>query len=226
MEVAVVPQESSKSVRKAVCDSIRKYIIDNNIKPGSKLPSELELMNMLNVSRTSLREGIRMLEGSGFITTKQGGGMYVAEYDGSMLLDYIQYSISFDRSDLRDLYNLRKSLELTYIREAAEKITDDQIRRLKEITDKMASSELLESHWHDMDFHVALYENISNRLGARIIQLYWDIMLCRWLPGEAEVIPQQMVENHRLIIRALESRDTNFVYAAMLVHMADSHTIQ
>ena len=64
MEGTTAAQEQYKSVRKAVCESIKKYIIDNNIKPGSKLPSELELMNMLNVSRTSLREGIRMLEGS------------------------------------------------------------------------------------------------------------------------------------------------------------------
>lgn len=225
VEAANNIQERNKSVRKAVCDSIKNYIIENNIEPGSRLPSELELADMLNVSRTSLREGIRMLEGSGFITTKHGGGMYVAEYDGSMLLDYIQYGISFGKDDIRDLYEVRKSLELNFICEAAERITDDQIQRLKEITNKMADCELLESHWHDRDFHITLFENISNRLAAHIIQLYWDIILCRWLPDETVTTPEMIVENHRLIIRALESHNPEFVQASMRIHMYDSHII-
>ena len=76
-----------KSVRKKVFDGILNYISENSLIPGSKLPSEGELAEILNVSRTSLREGIRMLEGAGFITTKHGDGMYVTEYDGSMLID-------------------------------------------------------------------------------------------------------------------------------------------
>lgn len=217
--------EGNKSVRKAVYDGIRNYIIKNNIKTGSKLPSEYELAEMLNVSRTSLREGIRMLEGAGFITTKHGGGMYVAEYDGSLLLDYIQYSIGFGENDIAELYDMRKCLELHYISEAAEKITDDQIRRLKEITDKMADSELLEYHWHDMDFHLILYENISNRLASHIIQLYWDVMLCRWLPSRMNDLPGTVVGNHEMIVRAMESRNPRFAQAAMQVHMFDSHIV-
>ncbi len=214
-----------KNVRQEVCLKIKEYILSNNIKPGSKLPSEMELASALKVSRTSLREGIRMLEGSGYIVTRQGDGMYVAQYDGSMLLDYIQYSIHFGKDDIRDLYGVRKSLELSFIGEAAEKVTEDQLRRLREITAQMETSELLQAHWLDRDFNMVLFENISNRLVAHIITLYWDVILCRWIPNEGDAIPEMLVDNHRTIIRALESRNSDFVRASMEVHMYDSHII-
>lgn len=223
--------EGIKSIRKAVYNSILNYITENGLKPGEKLPAEHELAEMLNVSRTSLREGIRMLEGAGFISTRHGGGMYVAEYDGSMLLDFIQYSIGYGRNDVANLYEIRKCLEIHHIREACEKATEDQILRLKEITAKMRASniedinEQLEYHWLDMDFHMTLYENISNQLSVRMIQLYWDVMLTRHLPQRMDNLPSITVGNHEMLIRAMESGDPNFAQAAMRVNMFDSHIV-
>ena len=214
-----------KSVRKQVFDAILNYISENSLSPGDKLPSEGELAEILNVSRTSLREGIRMLEGAGFITTKHGDGMYVTAYDGSMLMDYIQYSIEFENNSLAELYDMRKTLEMHYIREAAEKITDDQLKNLHRIVERMDENDLLNYHWLDMEFHLTLYENIENKLVTKIIQLYWDVMLGRWLPGRTNEMPGTMAGNHEMIIRALESRNPRFAEAAMQVHMFDSHIV-
>ncbi len=214
-----------KSVRKKVFDGILDIISENALSPGDKLPSEGELAETLNVSRTSLREGIRMLEGAGFITTKHGDGMYVAAHDGSMLIDYIQYSVEMENNSLAELYDLRKTLEMHYIREAAEKITDEQLRSLWEIVERMDENDLLNYHWLDMEFHLKLYENITNRLVTKILHLYWDVMLGRWLPKRTDDMPGTMAGNHEMIIRALESRDPRFAEAAMQVHMFDSHIV-
>ena len=217
--------ERDKSVRKQVFDAILNYISDNSLSPGDKLPSEGELAEILNVSRTSLREGIRMLEGAGFITTKHGDGMYVTSYDGSMLMDYIQYSIEFENNSLAELYDMRKTLEMHYIREAAEKITAEQLKNLHRIVEQMDENDLLNYHWLDMEFHLTLYENIENKLVTKIIQLYWDVMLGRWLPGRKNDMPGTMAGNHEMIIRALESRNPRFAEAAMQVHMFDRHIV-
>ncbi len=214
-----------KSVRKKVFDGILNYISENSLRPGDRIPSEGEMAEILNVSRTSLREGIRMLEGAGFITAKQGDGMYVTAYDGSTLMDYIQYSIEFENNSLAELYDIRKTLEMHYIREATEKITEEQLRSLREIVERMDENDLLNYHWLDMEFHLTLYENISNRLVTKIIQLYWDVMLGRWLPGRTDDMPGTMAGNHEMIIRALESRNPRFAEAAMQVHMFDSHIV-
>lgn len=222
---------AAQSMRKTVYDGILKYITEQDIKPGDKLPSEFELAEMLGVSRTSLREGIRMLEGAGFITTKHGGGMYVAEYDGSILLDYVQYSIGYGSSDVSDLYEIRKCLEIHHIGEVAEQVTEDQLERLRALTEKMRAfdpsktEELLEYHWYDMEFHLVLYENIANRLSAHLIQLYWDIMLTRHMPQRMSNLPGVVAGNHEMIVRALESHNPAFARTAMQVHMFDSHIV-
>lgn len=223
-EIHVV--EETKSTRKAVYDGVLAYISQNNLKPGDKLPSEHEWVDILQVSRTSLREGIRMLEGAGFVNTRHGGGMYVAKYDSSVLMDYIQYSVGFEHDNVAELYEMRKCLEMHFISEAAKKITDDQIVRLKKIVAQMNESEPIEYHWLDMDFHLILYENISNQLAVHLIRLYWDVMLCRWMPTRQDRLPEIVVGCHEQIVRALESHNPQFVKAAMQVHMYDSHVVE
>ena len=131
----------------------------------------------------------------------------------------------FDNNSLAELYDIRKTLEMHYIREAAEKITDEQIKNLHRIVERMDENDLINYHWLDMEFHLTLYENIENRLVTKIIHLYWDVMLGRWLPGRANDMPGTMAGNHEMIIRALESRDPRFAEAAMQVHMFDSHIV-
>ena len=86
-------------------------------------------------------------------------------------------------------------------------------------------NEQLEYHWLDMDFHMTLYENISNQLSVRMIQLYWDVMLTRHLPQRMDDLPSITVGNHEMLIRAMESGDPNFAQAAMRVNMFDSHIV-
>lgn len=215
----------NQNLRQTVCESIRSYIFDNQLQPGTKLPSETEFASILDVSRTSLREGIRMLEGAGFIECKQGDGMYVAEYNGERLLDYIQYSIRFNKEEIKDIYDVRNCLEVCFVKEACCKLTEDQLTRLKGIVEQMNNCEPLEYHWLDRDFHLTLFENISNRLARHIMELYWDVVLCRWLPYEAPRIPDTNVENHKTIIRALETGNSDAAYASMVIHMAETNTI-
>ena len=217
--------QSNQNLRQTVCENIRNYILDNQLHPGTKLPSEAEFASILNVSRTSLREGIRMLEGAGFIECKQGDGMYVAEYSGARLLDYIQYSMRFNKEDIKDIYDVRNYLEECFVREACCKRTEDQLTRLKSIVEQMDNCEPLEYHWLDRDFHLTLFENISNRLVRHLMELYWDVVLCRWLPYEAPRIPGMNVENHKTIIRAIETGNPEAAYASMIIHMAETNTI-
>uniref|UniRef100_UPI002FD8D0D6 FadR/GntR family transcriptional regulator n=1 Tax=Aminobacterium mobile TaxID=81467 RepID=UPI002FD8D0D6 len=60
-----------------IADEIRNYIIQNQIKPGERLPTERELAQMLGVSRTSVREGIRLLETFQFLEVRSKRGITV-----------------------------------------------------------------------------------------------------------------------------------------------------
>lgn len=72
-------KSSHITLTSATVESLRKAIQEEKFPPGSQLPPELELMNILGVSRTTLREALRTLEEQGFIIRRRGLGTYVSE---------------------------------------------------------------------------------------------------------------------------------------------------
>jgi GntR family transcriptional regulator len=98
-ETSGIPLAPIKSARttltSATADAIRNAIQEGTFPPGSQLPPELELMNMLGVSRTTLREALRSLDEQGFIERRRGLGTFVREQ--SILKDL---SINFGISEM------------------------------------------------------------------------------------------------------------------------------
>ena len=68
-----------------VYDEIRNYIYKNNLKAGDKLPTEMEMCEMLGVSRNVLREAIKSLEITGIVSSKPGVGIIIRDFN----VDYI-----------------------------------------------------------------------------------------------------------------------------------------
>jgi GntR family transcriptional repressor for pyruvate dehydrogenase complex len=98
-----------------VSNQIKKLIFDGVFKPGDKLPSEIEIAQQFNVGRQSIREALRILELSGFITIQKGGG------GGAVVKDTISNTIS---ELFLDAFQLEKITleELTIARFEIEKI--------------------------------------------------------------------------------------------------------
>ena len=68
---------SNKKVYEQVIEQIQKNIMDGTFKKGDKLPSERELSEKMAVSRTSIREALRVLETMGVVESKQGEGNFI-----------------------------------------------------------------------------------------------------------------------------------------------------
>ena len=71
-----------KTLSQKVADRIIKYILDENLQPGDKLPNETIMCQRLNVGRSSLREAMRALTSRNVITIRQGSGSYVSATPG------------------------------------------------------------------------------------------------------------------------------------------------
>ena len=78
----------SKRTLEEVSSNIKRLIFDGLLKPGDRLPSEIELSRLFSVSRQTIREALRILELSGFITVQNGGT------GGPLIKDTITYTIS------------------------------------------------------------------------------------------------------------------------------------
>ncbi|KSU82122.1 GntR family transcriptional regulator [Fictibacillus enclensis] len=88
-----------------VTRSIIEYIYSENLEQGAKLPPERELSELLGVSRSSVREGLRILELLNYLDSRQGGGTFVSK-PSPFLIPYRLISQSMDSSNLHKYFEI------------------------------------------------------------------------------------------------------------------------
>jgi DNA-binding GntR family transcriptional regulator len=207
-----IPQPS---LRGLIVSAIRNAIIEGKFKPGEKLP-EQELAEQLGVSRTPVREAIRILELQGLLETRPKNGTYVTRPDWN---------------ELEDGLRLRAALEEFAVREALERLTssewDGLCARLHSMLegmqlaidrdDSVAATEL------DIEWHTALIEAAGNPYLSRT----WHVSglpLLIWSP-ERELYPftpekwAVFYNRHRTLLEALQTRQPAVCASAIHAHI-------
>lgn len=178
---------------------------------GEKLPSERNMAEEFGVSRNMLRESLRVLCDKGLIDILPGKGAYVSNKQDARLADHLE-SILFDNSNnLLDLVEVREVLEMEVCLKAVKVATEEDIRELEQIYDRMEDSRKQVTRFNecDMAFHLqiakashnsiypplltALY-NISERKVFRITELY---------PTRVDSAQRE----HKALIEAIRHRD-------------------
>jgi len=194
-----------------VYSALRERIASHELAPGARL-HETELAASLSVSRTPLREALRMLLAEGLVDQLPTGGMVVAP---------------LDPADMRELYVVRAALEGVVAREAAERRTDDDIVELGGLIDQMCllleyPSEVLRL---GQRFHGRLLEISGNR---RCDQLLRQLRghLARYQTITASVDPRrhEALAEHRGIVDAVRDRDADAAEALMRAHVMAAYT--
>src|SRR5699024_568423 len=123
------------SVKKRLSDHIADDImamiaIEKRFTPGDKLPNENKLSEELNVSRTTLRESIRILVTNGVLEIRRGRGTFVREdFDISHTIQSLN-NISNARIDAKDLYEMRLIFEPEAAYYATIRATDSEMQRI------------------------------------------------------------------------------------------------
>ncbi len=120
-KIEVSMLESVRPIRDIVYDLLRKAILEGDIKPGEHIV-ENEYAEMLNTSRTPIREALRRLETEGFVEYVPRKGVIVK---------------GFSLKDIIEIYEIRKSLESLAMRHAVRNITDNDIVTLERIVETM-----------------------------------------------------------------------------------------
>ena len=121
-------QDSRLSDR--IADSILSMItVEQRFLPGSKLPNENILSEELKVSRTTLREAIRILATGGILEIRRGRGTFVREdFEVSQFQEFSR--LAPEKVNVRDLYEIRLIFEPEAARYAALRATEEEIQRI------------------------------------------------------------------------------------------------
>src|SRR5208337_705359 len=115
-----------------VARQIERLIL-KKLKPGDKLPSERELAEMLQVSRSSIRDAIRSLELMGLVEPRQGAGTIVREVSAERLINPFANALKRRRELVSELLDFRKMLEPPLAARAATHVSPDEVSEMEEI---------------------------------------------------------------------------------------------
>ena len=200
-------------LRDVVFNTLREAILKGELQPGERL-MELQLAAKLGVSRTPIREAIRMLEQEGLAVTMPRKGAEVAR----MTL-----------KDMEDVLEVREALDELAAKIACDKITDQQLEKLLIIKDEfvksMESSDVKKIAEADVKFHDVIYEATDN---AKLVNLLSNLReqiyryRVEYLKNEDNY--PTLIKEHEEIFKALKARDKEKVTKAMHTHVANQAT--
>jgi GntR family transcriptional repressor for pyruvate dehydrogenase complex len=134
-EIGISRIEKSPDIPSLVARQIVDLISEGRLKPGDKLPSEHEMTNLFGVSRISLREAMKLLEAKGYIESRDRRGKFVRSVVDTMRSP-IEELISIDHAKIWELLYVRRIIEAEAAYLAAKNATDDQVKQMKEISEK------------------------------------------------------------------------------------------
>ncbi len=216
--------EKKVIIHEVAVQEILKLIADNGLKAGDKLPTERELVQRFNISRSSIREALKLLESNFVVRIKHGSGIYVDAFDESTLSWYKN-----DSNDIKVLNLIKNTVEArilleTYaFQQAAKAITPEQVQALYEEEEmeyirmrknKNSSGIPGISFEHLIISYQSnpILTNLHKRLSG-IWKSYHDIINSVALPLEVRH------KDHLAIIKAIANNNPNKIAKAVTSHL-------
>jgi GntR family transcriptional repressor for pyruvate dehydrogenase complex len=219
----------SQKIESQIKDAITKKVF----VPGDKLPGELELTKIFGVSRTAVREALRMLAARGLLEIRKGSGAYVRDFSMSNIVDPFSQFLELKCGKASHLYliQIRRMIEPEIARIAASHCTEKEIAFLRENL-----SQMQESYQHpeemmqiDIKFHRKLTESAGNPLISVVIEPIFQL-LPKFISStySQERAPDLAIEFHQKILEAITHQDEEAAYTAMKAHLeiAEDHVLK
>ncbi|MFZ7102745.1 MAG: FadR/GntR family transcriptional regulator [Peptococcaceae bacterium] len=219
--------QEQDSVYEKVVKRLKSSIAEGKLKPGDKLPAERVLAQMLGISRTSLREALKLLSAEGLVDIKHGKGVFIAEQETDDIIQKFSAKIFIENNTLKDFFEIRKVLETQAAMWAAERSSQEQIIDLESIVTKTFAELTASKKFdyailaeHDMKFHNCLAEASGNAVLIRIMQNLIDLLTeTRSHALSVPKRPYHSIEEHLEIIKAIKERSSAKAGNAMLIHL-------
>ena len=195
-------------LRDVVFNTLREAILKGELKPGERL-MELQLASKLGVSRTPIREAIRMLEQEGLAVTIPRRGAEVAR---------------MTEKDMEDVLQIRAALDELAVQLATEQITDEQFDALEQarqnFENSLKSDDVKEIAQADVAFHDAIYNATGNaKLVSMLNNLREQMYRYRVEYLKEDESRNRLVKEHEKITRAIKERDVKAAQELSFEHL-------
>lgn len=217
----IVQLEALKKVKtyEMVAKTLKEYIAANKLKSGDLLPSEFELTRILNVSRSSVREGIRYLQTLGLVESHVKKGLVIKEANLEPMKDYIQFQLQNNNICYQKLYEATTVIYLGILPIIIFKLTDDHFEILEGIIKKQ--EENIKNRKTFREYNYLFHETLIEITDNDVIKQFTKILKLSFENKPSEFndeIALTTINMHRDILQQLKSRDIDKALGAMLRH--------
>lgn len=203
--------EKNKSMREKVYDTLKQMIIDGVIKPGERI-IETEYSNKFQISRTPIREAIRMLELEGLVESQTTGGVIVK---------------TLTREEISEIYKIRIALESLIIEEIIKKINNQDIKKLEKVlknTKKAFEIKDIEKVFSLFtEFNQILYDIASlPKVTGMINNINLYLKRFRKLSIDNPSRKEEAFEDHVQILEAIKNKELSTAISINRMHLEKS----
>jgi DNA-binding FadR family transcriptional regulator len=208
-----------------VAAELMSLIAAGRVRPGERLPGERRLAGMMNVSRVSVRAALQSLKAQGFVAAVQGGGTRVLSSGASVDAPLVEL-VRLNRENLRDLAEIRASLEIWAARRAALHATGDQVAEIASILSAMSDRRRNKASKaeDDIRFHFAIAKATGSTVYMHLLGAIRDILSQMLVHHRSKLADtsaddRRILAQHRLILEAIRAREPARAEEAMRAHL-------
>lgn len=215
----------------SIVEEIKERITRGELKDGDSLGSQDELARQMDVSRPTLREGLKRLELMGLIETKHGRGTFVKTINPHDFMNSLASFLVIDQESALELLEARLYIEGAVAALSAENASQQDIDGIKQSLDDMkvdAQKADVESFIaHDVQFHLQMAESSKNRILIKTVNILRDLLhqlVHKVFEIQSDHLSKalnQTIEFHEQILEAVQQHDARGARRKMEAHLRD-----
>ncbi|MDG4789697.1 FadR/GntR family transcriptional regulator [Micromonospora sp. WMMD1102] len=222
------------NLARAVTAELVERIVRGQHPSGTPLPPEPILCETFSVSRTVVREAVKILQEKGLVQVRQGSGTTVTPPSMWDMLDELVLGATIAQDDtlaiLDDLVVTRRVLESDMANVAARQAGPEHLRRLRELVDRM--DELVDDHvaYHDHDraFHDTVMQASGNRIARGVVRSLESqvVNTARYMGRTERALCVASNQGHRRIYDRIAAQDPEGAAEAMFTHITEAWLVR
>ncbi len=221
------PVAPAQSRSQQIMSQIESQIRSGALQVGEKLATEKELSEQFGVSRSVVREAIKLLEAMGLVVSRQGSGSYVRNDTGTAVSRLLSLSVSPNDRGVQDLFEFREGLELLSARWAADRRNDQDLEDIRGRLEQNRQA----AHGRDAEGFTVSDWQFHSRIAEATGNQYLTVVLSAVREMQHDVVAmmssdigsmERAIGEHERIVDALERGDAAEAEEAARAHIAST----
>jgi len=214
-----------------VTEKLTEAILSGHFPPGTRLPSERELGEQLEVSRTVIREAVRSLTAHGLVTVTSGRGVEVSREPRKGPVQSMRLMVrGYGEIDYTKVHEVRVPLEVQTAALAAQRRDEKAVERLRKICDahaeQLAAGDLVGASKSDLAFHDEIAALADNPLLLAMYHSLADVLKDVRTPAVHSLeVADSGLRAHRWLLDCIAAGDAEAARGAMAKHLSEAEKI-